>query len=87
MQINVPPGTPEIAVDHVTMTVTAFSTTIFLGKANGQEVTTRVVAVVSPQLMKAMALMLERQVKEYEERYGGIALPNKVLHDLGFEAG
>ena len=86
MNISIPQGTPEYAIDSIVVEGGVYSATLYLGKAQGnQPMQVRAIAVISPQLMKAMLLILKRQVEAYEVQNGPIALPVGEMHQLGEE--
>lgn len=89
MNINVPTGTPEYAVDAVGVQTNAWGAKLILGshRSDGTIMDARLVAAMSPQTMKALFLVLKRQVEHFEGKWGPINLPVEVLHNLGEEVG
>ena len=89
MNINIPNGLPEYAVDGVGMQTNAWGAKLLLGshRADGTAIDVKLVAALSPQTMKALYLVLKRQVEHFEEKWGAINLPAEVLHNLGEELG
>ena len=89
MNINIPNGTPEYAVDAVAAQTNAWGSKVLLGsqRSDGNTMDVKVVAAVSPQTMKALSLVLKRQVEYFEQKWGPINLPTEVLHNLGEEVG
>lgn len=89
MNITIPQGTPEYAVDAVGMQVNAWGTKLILGshRADGNTMDAKLVAALSPQTTKALLLVLKRQVEYFEQKWGPINLPTEVLHNLGEEVG
>lgn len=89
MQINIPPNTLEYAIDAVAVQTNAWGAKIILGshRSDGDMMDGRVIAAVSPQTMKALYLVLKRQVEHFESAYGPVSLPVGTLHSLGEEIG
>ena len=63
-----------------------YTSLIYLGEVRpGKSPLLRVKIKVSPQMLKAMALLLGKQLREYERSIGAIAIPKQLLHDWGLE--
>ena len=76
----------EVYVDSVHVATQLYGSTLYLGKLReGEKPLAIVVAKVSPQMLKALGLIINKHVREYEQGVGLIALPKQLLHDLGLE--
>ena len=78
----------EYYIDSMNFQTQLYTSILFLGEMQSspeQKPILRLKVKVSPQMLKAMALLLNKQMKEYEEHVGPIALPKQVLHQWGLE--
>ncbi len=81
-------GVPEFYVDFIHFQTQLYSGVIYLGEApSSPSKKPRLLAKVkvSPQMLKAMALLMGKHLRNYEANIGGINLPPKLLHDWGLE--
>ena len=87
MNVNIPQGTPEYAADAVGAQTNAWGMKLILGshRSDGSAMDAKLVVAISPQTMKALHLILKRQVEYFEKKWGPINLPTEVLHSLGEE--
>lgn len=87
MPFEIAENASEVYVDSVHVGTQLYGATLYLGKLREGDKPPLTVAVVkvSPQMLKALGLIINKHVREYEQGVGPIALPKKLLHDLGLE--
>jgi uncharacterized protein DUF3467 len=78
---------PVFYADSVDFNVNIYSFTLDFSQMNSSEEpnTPQCSVKMSPQHAKTMMLLLAKNVRCYEERVGIIALPDKLLDELGIE--
>ncbi|GEM_PF-2228976 len=81
-------GVPEYYIDSMHFQTQLYTSILLLGEMQTspeQKPILKLKVKVSPQMLKAMALLLSKQVREYEDQIGSIALPKSLLHGWGLE--
>ena len=77
---------PEYYIDSMHFTTQLYTTTLYLGEMRpGKKPILHIKVKVSPPMLKAMALLLNKQKRAYEEGVGSITIPKDVLHEWGLE--
>ncbi len=79
--------TPEFYADSVNFMTNVYGFTLDFGVMQAQDrpPQTTVRVRMSPQHAKIMALLLRKNVQEYERRIGTIILPEGLYKDLGVQ--
>ncbi|MEK7353451.1 MAG: hypothetical protein AABZ77_02960 [Chloroflexota bacterium] len=86
MPFDMAENASEVYADSVQVGTNLYGSTLYLGKLReGQKPLTLSVVKVSPQMLKALGLIINKHVREYERDIGPIALPKQLLHDIGLE--
>jgi hypothetical protein len=85
-QFELSPTAQELYVDSVNVGTHLWGSTLYLGKLReANKPLVQAVVKVSPQMLKAIGLIINKHVREYERDIGPIALPKRLLHDMGLE--
>src|SRR4030042_3373895 len=77
----------EYYVDSLNISTQLYGSTLFLGKTRPPDGKPLVVSIVkcSPQMLKVLGLIVDKNVRNYEREIGPISLPKQLLHNLGLE--
>lgn len=77
---------PEFYIDSMHFQTNLYTSTLYLGELKqGKKPILRVKVKVSPHMLKAIALLLGKQIRAYEEGVGPVSLPKQLLHEWGLE--
>lgn len=81
-------GVPEYYIDSLHIQTQLYTSVLYLGEnpTNPEDKPRlRLKVKLSPQMLKAMSLLMGKQIREYEQSVGPISLPKAVLHGWGLE--
>lgn len=85
-QYEVPTETPTFYCDSVHLTTGVWGTTLYLGELRpGQKPLLRAKIKVSPQMLRAISLLTQKHLNDYEKNIGPVSLPNQLIHSWGIE--
>lgn len=79
---------PEYYIDSMHFQTQLYTSIIFLGESptsSNKKPLLKLKIKVSPQMLKAMALLLSKQLREYESSVGPVSIPKGILHEWGLE--
>ena len=80
-------GTLAFYSDAMHVQTSLYSAELYFGDLRGpnQKPLLRAKIKVSPQMLKAISLLTQKHVKDYEGAIGPIVLPKDLLHSWGLE--
>ena len=83
---EVPDNVPEYYIDSMHFATQLYTTLLYLDEVRpAKKPLLRLKIKVSPQMLKAMALLLGKQMRAYESGVGKIEIPKMILHQWGLE--
>lgn len=84
LDVEFAPDHIEVYADNLNVSTGLFGQTLYFGTVrSGEKPVVRVTVRMSPQMAKVMGVIISRQLKEYEEKVGPIALPVEALKQMG----
>ena len=83
---DIPPNVPTFYCDSLQLSTSVWGSTLYIGELRpGAKPVLHARIKVSPQMLRAVALLANKHVHDYSKNVGEVSLPDALLRSWGIE--